>query len=312
MKTLYPHDIGQSNIGATVVTIGNFDGVHRGHQQIFALVQDCARQNEATSLVVTFEPHPLTVIAPASAPTRITSLPEKERLIAASGIDCLLVIPFTREFSATPAREFVTGTLLNGLHMTHLFIGYDYAFGRNREGDVTLLQQLAQEHDFKIHVVDPIGNDDTIFSSSAVRRQVLCGEVADVADLLGRPYALTGTVIHGREIGRGIGFPTANIATDAELVPADGVYAVTVEMDGIHHDAACSISNNPTFGGVHRSIEVFLLDFQGDLYGKKLCVSFMERVRGIISFPDAASLVRQITEDIKSCREILSKTRKTA
>lgn len=288
-----------------VATIGNFDGVHEGHREIFRKVREAAAARHGTSVVVTFEPHPLTVVDSGRQISLITTAAEKEELIAAAGIDFLLVIPFTREFASRSAREFVAGVLVMRMGVVHLIIGYDYAFGRNREGGIDLLADLGREFGFTVAVLPPIGDRGHVFSSSEIRRMVRDGEMKKVVPLLGRHFSLGGRVVHGDHRGALLGFPTANVATDHELLPADGVYAVKVLVAGTFYDGACNIGTKPTFGGTDRSVEVFLFDFTGDLYGRELRIFFIERLRNEQTYPDAETLRSAIAADVARCRAIL-------
>ena len=289
-----------------VATIGNFDGVHRGHREMFRRVIREARELGGTALVVTFIPHPLKVLPVGKTLRLITTYAEKERLIAASGIDCLLTIPFTAEFAQLTPRGFVEEVLVGNLGVRRLVIGYDYAFGRNREGSVTELRRLGEEFGFAVEVLEPISSGGVVYSSSMIRRMIAAGQVREVVPYLGRHFSLRGTVVHGRHRGLGLGFPTANLVTDQELLPGDGVYAVRVQIGDREWDGAGNIGTNPTFGPGERSLEVHLFDFAGDLYGQEVRLTFIDRVRDERRFADAAALQEQICRDVVRCREILA------
>ncbi len=291
-----------------VATIGNFDGIHRGHREIFKRVKSAADGSDGVAVVITFEPHPLTVVPSHKKIQLITTAAEKEALIATEGIDYLVVIPFTPEFSRLDPREFVAGVLVELLGLKKLIIGYDYAFGKNRQGGVELLAQLGSEFGFVVEVLPPIGVGEHIFSSSEIRRLVRDGVVDQVVPLLGRHFSLGGRVVHGHGRGKGLGFPTANVVTDHELLPADGVYAVKVRINAGVYDGACNIGTKPTFGGEGRTIEVYLFDFDGDLYDDNLRIFFVERLRGEESYPDPAALGVAIKRDVTRCRLILGAT----
>lgn len=288
-----------------VVTVGNFDGVHLGHREIFRRVKRSAAKLGGVSVVVTFAPHPLKVLAPERDFRLITTYAEKERLIAESGVDYLVIIPFTREFSALPPAVFVRDTLVSRIGMECFVIGFDYAFGRNREGNITMLRAMGEELGFAVDVLQQVGDGRTGFSSSAVRDLVAAGDVGGVPALLGRFFSVGGEVVHGFHRGKLLGFPTANIEVEEELLPKPGVYAVKVEGDGWVRDGACNIGDNPTFNGLRVTVEVHLLDFDGDLYGSSLRVNFVERIRDEREFPDVFYLLEAIREDVASCREIL-------
>ena len=295
-----------AGLPAPVATIGNFDGVHRGHREIFRRVRAAAADLNGTSVVITFEPHPLTVVPSTRQISLITTAMEKEALIEAAGIDCLVIIPFTREFARRSARAFVDEMLARRIGVRRIIIGYDYAFGRNREGGTELLTALGREFGFEVEVLPPIGDSGHVFSSSEIRRMVREGEVNRVVPLLGRHFSLGGRVVHGHSRGKVLGFPTANVVSDHELIPADGVYAVKTLVASTVFDGACNIGTKPTFGEESRTIEVFLFDFDDDLYGHELRIFFIERLRGEAAYPDAEALRGAIASDVLRCREILS------
>ena len=287
------------------VTIGNFDGVHLGHREIFRRVRELAREQDGVSVVITFVPHPLQVIAPERGVKLITTAKEKESLIEASGIDYLLEIPFDMDFASISAADFVERVLVGAIGVERLVIGYDYAFGRGREGNVTLLRELGERFSYSVELLQPISNGATVYSSTAVRNMVMEGDVKGVVSVLGRHYGVTGTVVHGHRRGRGLGFPTANLETDKDLLPAAGVYAVKVRVGGALLDGACNIGTNPTFGNEKLSLEVFLFDFDGDLYGREVTVFFFERLRAEMRFADLRALKDAIAADVARCRVIL-------
>lgn len=289
------------------VTIGNFDGVHLGHREIFRRVLELSTRLDGVSVVITFHPHPLKVLAPERDFRLITTYAEKERLIAESGVDCLINIPFSRRLASVPANDFVRNLLVGRIGMKGIIVGYDYAFGRNREGDATLLRTIGAELGFSVDVLEQIGNDDEGFSSSMVRKMIAEGDVKGVVRLLGRNFSVGGKVVHGFHRGRLIGFPTANVRVEEELLPEPGVYAVKVEGEGegCVWDGACNIGNNPTFHGSMVTVEVHLLDFDGDLYGKRLRVYFVDRVRDERAFSGIHALQEAIRYDVSICREML-------
>jgi len=291
-----------------VATIGNFDGVHMGHRQIFRQLKKAAAEIDGVSVVITFTPHPLKVVPSGKKLRLISTYDEKERLLGASGIDYLVVIPFTKEFAAISAREFVSDILVHSIGIRKLIIGYDYAFGRNREGNIGFLRQLGKEYGFAVEVLEPIWDGKTLFSSTNIRKMVEEGNVKDVVRLLGRQFSITGKVVHGHNRGKLLGFPTANLQTENELIPKCGVYAVKVKMDGNLFDGACNIGPNPTFGDEAISIEVFIFDFDGDLYGQDLQLFFIESIRDERKFPDAVALQHAIESDVSNCREVLKDT----
>jgi riboflavin kinase/FMN adenylyltransferase len=292
-----------------VVTIGNFDGVHLGHREIFREVVRDARASGGTSVVFTFVPHPRKVLDPARrAPRQINTDAEKERLIEASCIDVLICAPFTRETAALSAEQFVRDVLVGRLGTRHLVIGYDYAFGKDRQGNADYLRRQGEELGFTVQVLGPVSTDGVVYSSTRIREMILAGEVAEVVGLLGRHFNLEGKVVHGAKRGKKLGFPTANLATEKELLPRPGVYAVKARYRERMLDGVVNIGCNPTFGAENTSVEVHLLDFQGDLYGETLRVYFLARLRDEMRFPSPAELVRAITDDIERARTVLSTT----
>jgi len=293
----------------TVVTIGNFDGVHLGHREIFRRVVNRAREIDGLATVLTFVPHPLKVLTPERAPRLLNTYPEKERLIAASCIDVLVALPFDRQMADMPPEQFVRDILVDRLGVRHLIVGYDYAFGRNREGDVDFLRGAGREAGFEVEMLEPIRRDNQIFSSTLIRRRLASGDVAGTVELLGRHFNLEGRVIHGASRGASLGFPTANLLTDKEVLPRPGVYAVKARLGEEIFDGVMNIGFNPTFGTERISLEVHLLDFSGDIYDQSLRVYFVERLREEMVFESVDDLVAQIRMDITRAKDILSRSR---
>jgi len=290
----------------SVVTIGNFDGVHRGHMEIFRNLIACGIERGLQSVVVTFEPHPLKVLSAEAPPPMITTYDQKIALIASAGVDYLVIVPFTAEFACMTADDFVRNMLCDSLGMRHIIIGHDYAFGRGREGNYKTLERIGAEKGFTLEDMEPVGEEGVVFSSSLARRLIAAGDMEGASGILGRYHIISGTVVHGRDIGRSLGFPTANIATPNELLPPDGVYAVLVSVEGSLVKGACSIGLNPTFDGGSRTIEVFMLDYAGQIYGREIALSFVQRLRDIQKYPDVSELVSAITRDVLHTREILA------
>ncbi len=306
MRILTIDQIRDEKIPGSVVTIGNFDGVHRGHLEMFRRLVEAGRELGFPSIVVTFSPHPLVFLAPDKAPPMITTLDQKIALIAEAGIDYLLVVEFTRAFSEISADEFVRDILCDSLQMRHIVIGHDYAFGRNRQGNYETLTVLGNELGFTLEDLDPVGEGDTVFSSTLVRKMIAAGDVAGASEILGRYHLIVGQVVHGREIGHMLGFPTANIATCNELIPADGVYAVIVTIEDQQFSGACNIGASPTFETQQRTVEVFILDFSGELYGRDISICFIERLRGVKKFSDVKELISAISHDVETTRIAVS------
>lgn len=310
MRILIGSEVFNKNFTKSAVTIGNFDGVHRGHVELFNRLKGISAANGLPSVVVTFEPHPLKVLAPDSAPYLITTFDQKIALISDSGVDCLVVVPFTSELSQMSAEDFVVRILCESLGMRHILIGHDYAFGRGREGNYETLEHLGLDHGFTLDDLEPVGHGNMIYSSSLVRNNLMSGDMSAVSGILGRYYMISGSVVHGRDIGHSIGFPTANISTSNELIPPDGVYAVMALVEGRLIKGACNIGVNPTFGGGSRTIEVFLLNFSGQIYGEEIAVYFVQKLRDVVKYPDADSLVKAISNDVERTRTILNDIQK--
>ena len=293
-----------------VISIGNFDGFHIGHQALFHEVIEKADAINGTSVAMTFEPHPLRVLEQNNLPPLITLYEQKSELIAWSGIEVLICVPFTREFAALSAKEFVTDILIKRIGMCAIVVGEDYTFGRNREGNLALLQSLAGQHNFEVIRVDWIQivkNYPGRISSTRVRELVMEGKVAEVRQLLGRHYQIRGLVTTGRDRGgKLLGFPTANINLHDELCPKTGVYAVTVEFRDQRYQGVANIGYSPTFEDRLFTVEVHILDFNQNIYGQKIRVNFVKRIRDEIKFASIEQLSEQIRKDVMEARSILA------
>jgi riboflavin kinase/FMN adenylyltransferase len=301
---------GIENIAApfpgAVLTIGNFDGVHLGHQEIFRRIVERARASRGTSVVFTFEPHPIRVVK-GSGPPLITLYEQKVELVERCGVDVLICAEFTPEFARTPARKFIKELLVERIGMREITVGYDWAFGRNREGNINLLIEMGAQLGFQVCVLGPFAVEGAVVSSTMVRQLVAEGDVAAARRLLGRPYQVKGRVERGRDRGgKLLGFPTANLKLVDELWPKQGVYAVTVEHGGRTYDGVANIGRNPTFGENELSVETHLLGFSGDIYGQVIRLNFIERLREEKRFSGPQELAAQIAADIERARTILS------
>ena len=288
-----------------VLTIGNFDGVHRGHLAIFDKVKQIAKAINGQSVVITFDPHPVKVMKPGNGPLLITPIKEKLKLISDAGIDVIFCISFNKQFSAISAGDFVKKILVDRIGVREIVVGYDYAFGRGRRGDIKLLRDMGKEFGFNVHVIEPIHLDKTLVSSTYIRDLVLKGDLVEAKRLLGRDYQISGTIIKGK--GRGaslLGIPTANLRTLDELIPKKGAYAVIVDMEDGSYYGICSIGNNPTFGANALSIETYLLDFNKDILGKEFTIKFLHRLREEKKFDSKEELVDQIRKDITRSRKL--------
>lgn len=299
MRIIRSHKNIEERFVNPVLTLGNFDGVHLGHQAIFDKVVSRAREIGGSGIAFTFEPHPLKVIAPERSPRLLNTFHGKMKLLEASGIDIVICAQFTRAFADQNPDDFARTVLHETIGVREVYVGYDYAFGKGREGSIESLKRMGRLYGFEVGVIDAIRVNDVVVSSSVIRDYLSSGTVGEAAVLLGRYYSIEGEVVHGAQRGKGLGFPTANLRTVNELIPGIGVYAVRVLIDGRSHRGVASIGVRPTFDSGPVSIEVYLLDFHGDLYGKQMEVAFIKRLRGEEKFPDAEALVRQIRKDVQ-------------
>lgn len=286
-----------------ILTIGNYDGIHRGHRTIIRMVREKATAIDGTSMLMTFNPHPLQILRPQQELPSITPLSEKIKLIEETGIDVLIVVPFTSEFGLIEPQNFVKEILLERLKIKGLIIGYDFKFGREGKGDIPLLRNYGSEYGFFVDVVEQISIGHEKVGSNRIRILIRAGDVTTANQLLGRPYAIVGRVVTGMSRGREIGFPTINLKTEHDLVPSNGVYVTQVEFDGEKHPGVTNIGHNPTFGNSERSIETFILDFQGCLYERTLKLHFHRRVRDEVKFGTVGDLKKRIHADVKEARE---------
>lgn len=293
-----------------VVTIGNFDGVHKGHQAIFHQVIEKAESINGTSVAITFEPHPIKVLKKNDPPPLITLYEQKIELIAKTGLDVLICIPFNKEFAAISADQFLEEILVNKIGTKAIVIGKDYSFGKNRKGNISYLNENAGRLGYEVIVTDwiPVShNVDGRISSTRIREIVMEGNVHDAVSLLGRHYQIRGKILAGRNRGgRLLGFPTANIHIVDELCPKTGVYAVTVECRDGHFKGVANIGYSPTFDDHIFTIEVHMLDFNNDLYDQTIRVNFIKRIRDEQKFSNIEELSNQIQNDIFTGREILT------
>ena len=293
-----------------VITIGNFDGVHIGHQALFHTVMEQSDMRNGTAIAMTFEPHPIRVLKNNGHPPLITPYAQKIELIGKSGIDVLICVPFTRKFAAITAKEFVLDVLLERIGVQAIVVGKDYTFGKNREGNLNLLKSYAEVFDFELIVVDwiPVSNNPSSrISSTRIRELLIEGKVSQAHNLLGRYYQVSGIVSPGRNRGgKLLGFPTANIKLKEELYPRNGIYAVTVDCLGKRYQGVANIGYSPTFDDNELTVEVHILDFNADLYGQSINVKFIERIRDEIKFSGIDALSQQIADDVLKARDILT------
>ena len=291
---------------ASFVTIGNFDGVHLSHRHICRKLANEAREAGAKSLVITFDPHPKMILHPDIRPFfLITTLEEKLSLLEQCGIDATLIITFSSDYAKTTARQFVYETLGKKMAIKKIIIGHDYTFGQNKKGNDAYLISSGRELGFDVEVIDAFKVGEDIVSSTLIRNLILQGEVAAAAKLLGRWYNVAGPVVTGFGRGVKLGFPTANIDPEKELLPPAGIYAAFVEVEQKRYMAALNIGEKPTFADYTFTFEAHLLNFEGDLRGKRLNTEFVEKLRDIIQFDSPEMLKKQIAADVEKARAIL-------
>ncbi|MBL0886500.1 bifunctional riboflavin kinase/FAD synthetase [Myceligenerans indicum] len=307
-----------AGFGPSVVTIGNFDGVHRGHQAVLTRIVSLARADGAHAVAVTFDPHPAAVHRPETAPELLTSLPDRLDLMARTGLDGVLVVTYTLDFAAQTPQEFVGRYLVDGLGAQTVVVGHDVRFGKQNAGTLSTMVELGGEHGFEVVAIEDVGGEDHHrWSSTAVRADLSEGDVAAAAQVLGRAHRVRGTVVHGDARGRELGFPTANLGGIAGMVPADGVYAGWLhrpELAGRSPSdpdcvlpAAISVGTNPTFDGVERRVEAYVLDRDDlDLYDEHVVLEFTEHLRPTVRFEGMEPLIAQMHDDVARARKILS------
>ena len=298
-----------------VAVLGNFDGVHRGHQAVFTTAREIADKAGAPLVAVTFEPHPRSYFRPDDPPFRLTPFRNKAHHIEALGIDLLLVLHFDKALHLMTAAEFVDDVLAGGLGVGHVVVGYDFVFGHNRAGDTDFLRRAGETLGFGITVVEPVSaTDEEIYSSTRIRNHLRAGRPAAAAALLGRPFEIEGRVAHGNALGRVLGYPTANLPIGEYLLPAYGIYAVRIgiaEEEGapVWHDGVASFGIRPTIGEDDEPVfEAYIFDFSGDLYGMHLRVQLIEYIRPEAKFDGMEALRTQIEADCRAAREILAAT----
>ena len=296
-----------SGWGRCVLTIGVFDGVHRGHRELINRAVELAAKRELPSVLMTFDPHPSEVVRPGSHPAQLTTLPRRAELVEELGVDVFCVLPFTPELSRMPADVFVHELLVDQLHVAAVVVGENFTFGKNAAGDVTLLRTLGNRFGFTAEGESLVTEDHLVYSSTYIRACIDAGDVVAAEHALGRPHRLEGIVVRGDGRGRDLGFPTANLSTPKfAAVPADGVYACRFIQGGKVRDAAVSVGTNPTFSGRERRVEAFVLDVNEDFYGQRVALDFVARLRGQLKFDSSDDLVVQMRLDVEEARRLLA------
>lgn len=303
MKVCYYPDVDLPAGVRPAVTLGNFDGVHLGHQRAMSLLKARARELGSPAVAVTFEPHPVSIVRPDQAPKRILTPALKEEVLGELGLDYLVVIHFTEEFSRIEAEEFVARVLVDKLHVAELVLGGNFRFGRGRAGDLESLRALGKRHGFVVHEIEASSHDGDIISSSRIRQTLTGGDVEQAASMLGRPYFLHGTVVQGDGRGRLMGFPTANIKVDGDVLVGDGVYVTTAIVDGEQCQGMTHVGRRPTFGLDERMVETHLFDFNREIYQTGARLYFHQRIRGTVAFDSADALKARLGEDEREARD---------
>lgn len=299
------HDFTAWPSGPLHLAIGVFDGVHLGHQALVSGVAERARGESATPLAATFEPLPIEVLAPGAPPSALSEVAERVELLAAAGAKSVVVFRFTPEFAALPPAEFAR-RLAGAGGVRRVCVGDDFQFGHDRSGDIQTLRELGVRHGFTVDAAEPVTVDGRLVSSTRIRNALLAGDIREAARLLGRNYAVTGSVEHGDRRGRALGFPTVNLETPPQrLLPRDGIYAVWAQVGSERVMGAASLGVRPTFGGGARRLEAFLLDWHEDVYGDRVRVEFVQRLRDELRFASAAELAQQIGKDVDQTRKAL-------
>jgi riboflavin kinase/FMN adenylyltransferase len=294
----YPADTRPDWLIYPVVALGNFDGVHRGHLKILERVKQVATEHAGTPMVVTFDPHPSKIVRPDKAPPRLMTTAQRLKALGRAGITRVAVVRFTRELSEWSPEVFVERVLVDWLGVGAVCVGANFLFGHERAGTFSTLRTLGQRFGFRGDMVDPVRYKDFVVSSTRIRRLVVEGHVDEAGALMGHPYVIVGSVVEGRKRGRGIGFPTANIESPNELLPAHGVYATNLIIDGTVRPSITNVGVRPTFDDtLETTVETYVLDFDGDLYGRDVEVSFVQRLRDERRFADLDALREQLEAD---------------
>jgi riboflavin kinase / FMN adenylyltransferase len=309
METIhFPDDARPAWLGHPVLALGNFDGLHRGHLKIIERVKRGAAEHGGTPMAMTFDPHPPRVVRPDKAPPLLMTKAQKIEALGRAGISCVAVVRFTRDMSQWDPETFVRTVLVEWLRVSEVWVGANFLFGHERSGNFSLLRTLGQRYGFRADKIDPVRYKEFVVSSTRIRRLVAEGRMDEAGALLGHQYYVDGTVIAGRKRGRTIGFPTANLRTDNELVPPHGVYATTLTLDGIVHASVTNVGVRPTFGeSTETTVETHLFDYSGDLYGRDVRLGFVQRLRDERRFDDVDALKAQIDADVRRAQRLFAR-----
>jgi riboflavin kinase/FMN adenylyltransferase len=307
MKVLYYPDAPKPQWPSPVVALGNFDGLHLGHQRLIEAIRRRAAERKGTAVAVIYEPHPARVLRPDKAPPLLMTLDQKLRALEAAGVSAVVIVRFTMELSRSEPEAFVETVLIDWMGVAEVWVGENFLFGRDRSGTFTLLKALGQDRGFGVEKIDAVLFRDFVISSSRIRRLIGEGRVDEAAELLGRPYAIEGVVVRGDGRGRTLGFPTANLQTENELVPAHGIYATLATVDDVAHQSATSVGIRPTFDEGRMVIEAHLLDGGRDLYGARMRLAFVHRLRDERAFDSIPALQAQIALDCEAAKHALAR-----
>ena len=308
METIhFPDDARPSWLVRPVLALGNFDGLHRGHQKIIDRVKRGAAEHGGTPMAMTFDPHPPRIVRPDKAPPLLMTKAQRLEALHTAGVACVAVVRFTHELSRWDPDTFVRAALVEWLRVSEVWVGANFLFGRDRAGNFSLLRTLGQRYGFRADKIDPVRYKDFVVSSTRIRRLVNEGRMDEAGALLGHGYFVDGTVVEGRRRGRELGFPTANLATENELLPPHGVYATTATVEGIVHAGVTNIGIRPTFGDTVPTLETHLLDYSGNLYGRRVRLTFVLRLRDERRFPDVDALRGQIDADRRRAARLFSR-----
>jgi riboflavin kinase/FMN adenylyltransferase len=308
METIhFPDDSRPPWLVHPVLALGNFDGLHRGHLKIIERVKRGAAEHGGTPMAMTFDPHPPRIVRPDKAPPLLMTKTQRLEALHRAGISCVAVVRFTRELSEWDPETFVRTVLVDWLRVSEVWVGANFLFGHGRSGNFSLLRTLGQLHGFRADKIDPVRYKDFVVSSTRIRRLVSEARMDEAGALLGHPYFLDGTIVEGRKRGKTIGFPTANMVTDNELIPPHGVYATTTTIDGLVHAGLTNIGVRPTFDETEPTIETHLLQYSGDLYGRTVRLAFVQRLRDERRFDDVHALRAQIEADQRRAEHLFSR-----